>query len=42
MIAEDLGIKLENIKMEDLGQCKESPLTRITPPSWKAKARRPN
>ena len=39
-ITEDLGIKLENIKLEDLGQAKRSPSTRTTPRSSRARARR--
>ena len=40
IISEDLGIKLENVKLEDLGRAKRSPSTRTTPPSSRAPARR--
>jgi chaperonin GroEL len=39
-ITEDLGIKLENIKLEDLGKAKRSRSTRTTRRSSKARARR--
>jgi len=37
-ITEDLGIKLENVKLEDLGAPRKSPSTRTTPRSSKAPA----
>ena len=40
-ITEDLGIKLENVKMEDLGQAKKVTIDRTTPPSSKVKASTP-
>ena len=38
-ISEDLGIKLENVKLDDLGRPKRSPSTRTTPPSSRARER---
>ena len=40
-ITEDLGIKLENIELDDLGRPSASRSTRKTPPSSKATASRP-
>ena len=40
-IPEDLGIKLENVKLEDLGRTSVSRLTRRTRRSWKVKASKP-
>ena len=41
VVSEDLGIKLENVTLNDLGQRQdESPSTRTTPPSSTARARR--
>jgi len=37
-ITEDLGIKLEGVKLEDLARRSVSPSTRTTPPSWTAPA----
>jgi chaperonin GroEL len=38
-ISEDLGIKLENVKLEDLGRAKKSRSTKTTPRSSKATAK---
>jgi len=38
-ITEELGIKLENVKMGDLGYAKKSPSTRTTPPLSQALVR---
>ena len=39
-VTEDLGIKLENIKIEDLARPRRSRSTRSTPRSWRARAPR--
>ena len=36
VISEDLGIKLENITLDDLGTAKRLPSTKTTPPLWTA------
>jgi Chaperonin GroEL (HSP60 family) len=41
LISEDLGIKLENIKLDDMGRAKRVTSTRRTPPLSKAKAKKP-
>jgi len=40
MISEDLGIKLENVKWEDLGDARSSPSTRTTRRSSATRATR--
>jgi len=41
VISEDLGIKLENVKLEDLGRARKSPSTRTTQQLLKAPASTP-
>jgi chaperonin GroEL len=41
VISEELGVKLENIGLNDLGRCKRCGSTRTTPPSSTAPAKRP-
>jgi chaperonin GroEL (HSP60 family) len=40
VISEDLGIKLENVKLEDLGRAKKVTIDKTTRPSSKARERR--